>query len=369
MSTYSHIFKDKPIFGLDIDHDGSLRVAQFERHADKPRLIGYGSTSFNPAAMRDGIIVDYPAIASAAYDMFNYQLVGKITTKRAAIGIPTNTTFSRILRLPQQNSKLLSEVIASELKQTVRVPLANMYYDYRILKQTIPRSTSKKPMLDIFITAVTREVIDSQRQLVRLLGLDMVSIETTAQAASKLFLQDQHSDIPAVLVDIGSQSTDISIFDKEIVAIHTIVGSGSEAFTSSIRRKLNATHAEAQIIKTRYGLGPSKKQAAIRIALEPVLQQIVREIQRMIRSYDNVYGSNRKISQVIILGNGADMPGVSEYVTNTLRLAARSFEPWTYCDYSALDPPSTVDKPTFGIAMGLGLMPLRTLFKRKRIDL
>ena len=64
-------------------------------------------------------------------------------------------------------------------------------------------------------------------------------------------------------------------------------------------------------------------------ALDPVLSQLAQEIRRMIRYYEDRYGTERKITQVITLGGGANMPGMSEYLTNALRLAVRTCDPWS----------------------------------------
>ena len=75
----------------------------------------------------------------------------------------------------------------------------------------------------------------------------------------------------------------------------------------------------------------------------------------MIRYYEERYGSDRPIGQVIVLGGGANMPGLSEYLTETLRLAVRHSDPWQYLDHKALQPPSAADKPMYATVAGLSL--------------
>jgi type IV pilus assembly protein PilM len=349
-------FKDKPIFGLDIGH-GSLKVMQTERHGKKSRVVGYGTASFDASAIQDGVIVNPKAIAKATRELFEHRLIGDITTKRVVVAIPAYRTFTRLINLPVMSGNQLQEAVELEAEQYIPMPLEELYLDYDVVGRTTEKGEEK---LDVFAVAVPRKTVDSQLQLMQLLGLETVGVQTTIDAAGKLFLQDKQSDVPAVLIDFGSLSADITIFDKHMLVSGTVTG-GGEVFTNRIRDKLGVTQAEAQIIKTKYGLGPSKRQAEIEAALEPVLSQLAQEIRRMIRYYQERYGDKRKVTQVITLGGGANMPGLSGYMTNSLRLAVRSCDPWEYCEHKGLQPPSKADKPMFATVMGLSLIPPQEL--------
>ncbi len=354
----THFFKDKPIFGLDIGH-GSLKVMQTTQHGKKSRVVGYGNASFDPTAMDEGVIVDTNVIAKATKELFDHHLIGDITTNRVVIAIPAYRTFTRLINLPALSGKQLREAVEIEAEQYIPMPLNELYLDYNIVGQ---KNDKNGPSLDVFAAAVPRKTVDSQLELMRLLGLETVGVQTTIDAAGKLFLQDSQSDVPAVLIDFGSLSADITIFDQHMLVSGTVTGGGL-VFTNRIREKLGVTQTEAQIIKTKYGLGPSKKQAEIVAAIEPILAQLGQEIRRMIRYYEDRYGDTRKVAQVITLGGGANMPGLSGYLTNSLRLAVRACDPWEYCDHSGLQPPARVDKPMYATVMGLSLIQPRELFK------
>lgn len=352
-STY--FFRDKPIFGFDIGH-GSLKVMQIEpdSHTHKGRLIGYGTASFNGEAIKDGIIIDHAAIAQATFELFNSRLIGDITTNRTVVAIPSYRTFTRLISLPPLNGEDLDEAVRIEAEQYLPMPLDELYLSYNVVSQDAEK-------VELFAIAVPRKIVDSHLELMRIMGLETVGVGTTIDAAGQLFLQDKQSDVPAVLVDFGSLSADITIFDKHMLFSGTVSG-GGEVFTQRIRDALGVTESEAHIIKTKYGLSASKKQKEITAALDPVLSQLAQEIRRMIRYYEDRFGSERKITQVITLGGGANMPGLSDYLTSTLRLAVRSCDPWEYCDDHDLQPPSKADKPMFATVMGLSFIRSEELF-------
>lgn len=357
-----YYFHDKPLFGLDIGH-GSLKVMQLDESnglvaggKHRPRVIGYGFSNFDKAAQQDGVVVNPEVIAAAAKELFDKHLIGDITTHRVAIAIPTYRTFTRALQLPKLSTKQLKAAVELEAEQYISMPLDQLYVDFEVIKQDTEST-------ELFMVAMPKSIVDSYLELAQLLGLEAVLIEPTLSSSARLFFagDETNNDMPTVIIDFGSLSSDISIFDKHMLVAGTVQG-GGEIFTNSIQQKLSVTLAEAGLIKTRYGLSLSKKQADIKLALEPTLQQIVKEIRRMMRYYEERYGTERPIGQIITLGGGANMPGLSEYLTETLRLPVRHTSPWQYFNYKGLQPPSDADKPMYATVAGLSLVPSREIF-------
>lgn len=356
-----YFLRDEPLFGLDIGQS-SLKVMQLGHETTgkvgsnnpRPQIVGYGFTTFDKLAQKDGVVVKPDVVAKAALQMFNHHLIGNITTRRVAIAVPAYRTFTRSLKLPKLKPNQLREAVELEAEQYISLPLEELYLDYEIVKQTADAT-------ELFVVAVPKSIVDSYLELAQILGLEVVLIEPTLSSSARLFALDKQSDVASIIIDFGSQSADISIFDKTVMVTGTVKGGGVN-FTESIKNVLHVTNEEAGLIKTRYGLGASKKQADIRQALEPTLQQIVKEIRRMMRYYEERYGNERPIKQIVALGGGANMPGLSEYLTETLRLAVRHTDPWHYLDHKGLQPPSDADKPMYATVAGLSLASPKEVF-------
>lgn len=351
----ANFFHDKPLFGLDIGH-GSLKVMQIvERSGNHaPRVIGYGYAEFDKEAQQDGVIVQPEIIAKAAHDLFNGHLVGDITTRRAAIAIPAYRTFTRAVQLPKLKPTEVKEAVELEAEQYISMPLEDLYLDYDIVKQT-NNST------EVFTVAVPQTIVDSYLDLAQLIGVEAVLIEPTLGSAGRLFSLDKHNDLATIIIDFGSRSADISIIDKRVLVTGTVQGGGIN-FTDSIKTKLGVTLEEAGLIKTKYGLGASKKQKEIKEALAPTLGSIVKEIRRMMRYYEERYGSERPIGQILTLGGGANMPGLSDYLTQEMRLPVRHCDPWEYLNYKGLSLPSMADRPMYATVAGLSLARPKEVF-------
>lgn len=359
-----YFFKAKPLFGMDIGN-GSLKVMQTEPGPQSAtvgssarqlsKLIGYGSATFDKAAIDNGVIVKPEVIADAAQKLFDGHLIGDITTRRVAMTIPSYRSFTRSLSLPELSAKQLNAAIQMEAEQYIPVPLDKLYLDY----QPIRNIGDGKEFL---AAAVPKEIVDSYMELAATMGLEPVFIETTMSAAARLFDQDYQSDVPTVIIDFGSLSSDISIIDRNMLTTGTVQG-GGEIFTKTIEQTLGVSHEEAHIIKTRYGLGVSKRQKEVRAGLEPVFDQITKEIKRLIRYYEEHYGTERPISQLVTLGGGSNIPGLNEFLTDRLRLAVRPCDPWQYLEVkNKLKLPSRADKQMFATAAGLSMVDPKEVF-------
>lgn len=355
----SAFFHDKPLFGLDIGN-GSLKVMQVESptpsnlHKKQPRVVGYGSTKFDKTAYKDGVIVKPEIIAKVAHELFAHNLVGDITTRRVAIAIPAYRTFTRSLQLPNLRPSELQKAVELEAEQYISLPLEELYLDYEIVNQTADTT-------ELFLVAVPQTIVDSYIQLAQILGLEPVLFEPTLSSSGRLFsLADSNHD-PAFIIDFGSLSADISIFDKHTLVTGTVQGGGTN-FTNAIKDTLGVTQDEARLIKTKYGLNKSKKQSDIMHALEPSLGQITKEIKRMLRYHEERYASKKPINQIVTLGGGANMPGLSDYLTQSLRMAVRHVDPWHYFAHQHMAVPGDADRPMYATVAGLSLIDPTKVF-------
>jgi type IV pilus assembly protein PilM len=352
----SFFFHDRALFGMDIGFD-SLKVMQLDIDSGKdnrPKVMGYGASSFDSKFIKDGVIIEHEPLADCIKELFAKHLVGTISTRRVAISLPANKTFSRVITLPPLKAKDLPEAVRLEAEQYIPISVDDLYLDYSVIRQN-------KEQTELLAVAVPKQIVDSQLLLARLLGLEVVAQETTIGAAARLFEQSENTPIPTILIDFGSIATDITIYDKTIIVTGTIPGGGDQ-FAKLIASSLHVTMQEAFIIKTKYGLNVSKKQKEIQAALGPSIESMLKEIRRMIRYYEERSGAKQKIGQIITMGGGANMPGLSDHMTNSLRLPVRMCDPWQRFNFGRLQPPNVIEKSMYVTVAGLSLINPKDIF-------
>ena len=319
-----------------------------------PLVLGYGTAGFDPSAIDDGVIVKPELIAAAAKKMFLHGFQGELSTRRAVMALPTYRSFSRSMQLPPLAGSELKQAVELEMEQYIPVPLKELYFDYSIVHRTATE-------LELFAVAIPRKVVDSYLGLAETMGMEPILVETTMSSAARLFSHDKNSDIPSVIIDFGSQTADIGVYHRSTLVSGT-VPSGGLVFTKLIKDKLKVSEAEAGFIKTKYGLSKSKKQDEIIEAVKPALQKILTEIRRMTRYYEERYGAEHPIGQIVILGGGANMPGLGDHLTEALRTPVRSFNPWNLLNYADLSLPTGPDRLMYATVAGLSLVKPKEIF-------
>lgn len=348
MSDTVYFYKDRPLFGMDIG-SSSIKVMQLDTRQTQYQVSGYGVAMFDESCMSDGVITDFEAIAAKIMEMFKQNLIGKISTNRVALSVPAAYTFSRIITLPKDiDEKDIPDAVMTETQQYLPSAIDDLYSDYSILG-------TQDDQYRILTVAVQRKIIDSYMNLARILGLEVVAMEPTTGASNRLFgYTDQHK-VPTVLIDFGAISTDITIYDDDLVVTGTVTG-GGDHYTDAIKEALNVTSQEAHTIKTRYGFNVSKKQTEIKQALKPLTDDIVKEVRRMARYFEERVNDKKKIGQVVLLGGGANVPGLSDHLTDLLRLPVRTYDPWNTVTFGKLKLPPAGEEGVYITSAGLALL-------------
>jgi type IV pilus assembly protein PilM len=347
MSKITYI--DKPVFGLDIGRT-SIKMMQVAHGKGKSAVVGYGNTFFKPESVNKGVIVDFEDLATATYELFTKHFVGTLTTHRVAFSIPNEHSFSRVLVLPKMNGKDLNDAIMSEASRTIPMKIEDLYLDYAV------GSEIDGTMQEIQLLATPREIIDSYMVLAESLGLEVAAIEANISSVSRIVTHAEGDDVITMIIDLGSTAADLSIYDGSTVRITGTADCGSDDITRLIATKLGVSSTQAHTIKTRYGIEPSKKQAEILDAIKPELDKLLAEIRKMIRYYNERASENAGLGQIIVLGGGANLPGLSTYITDQVRIPTRLCDPWQNISFGGLQSPHQLETTIYTTAAGLSLI-------------
>ena len=344
-----YIYNDKPVFGLDIGRT-SVKIMQVLAQKNKSVVSGYGNITFDQVAVEKGVIVDYNTLASATFDLFNKQLVGSITSKRVAFSIPNEYSFSRVLTLPRLNESDMLTAVRSEASRTIPVKIDDLYLDFSA------GSMLDGEMHEIQLVATPKDIVDSYMVFAEILGLEVAAIETNIASVSRIVTHAEGRDVITMIIDLGSSAADLSIYDGSTVRITGTADCGSENISALISTKLGVNLAQAHTIKTRYGIEPSKKQSEIYDAIQPELSKLVSEVRKMVRYYNERATSQSQLGQIIILGGGANLPGLSAYITDQVRIPTRLCDPWQNISFGGLQSPHQLETTLYTTAAGLSLI-------------
>lgn len=347
-------YKDKQVFGFDIGRS-SLKVMQIDRSNKKARVVGYGTALFDSSAIKQGVIVDHEIIVKAAHNLISKELVGKLTTKRVAVSLPNEFSFSRVLTLPKMNDKDLTSAVQAEVDQSIPLNSDELYYDYSVTR------ILKDGSMEVQVIATPRAIVDSYIGMFEALGLELTLVESNITAMTRIVVNSEAHDVNTLIVDVGSTACDISIYDGSAIRATGTVDCSSEKISQNIADILGISLQQAHSIKTRYGLEVSKKQDLIIKAAESELNKLVSEIRKVMRYFTDRDSTSGPIGQIIILGGGANLPGLASYITSKTRVATRLCAPWNNLNFGKLQPPHELESTLYTTAGGLALVTVEDL--------
>ncbi len=200
-------------------------------------------------------------------------------------------------------------------------------------------------------------------ELARILDIEPVLIETNLTSAMRLISKTENKDSsPTIVVDCGAKTIDISILDTAARVTGTIPY-GGDTFTTDIAASMKISEKDAHALKTRYGMSASKYQKNIQVALEPTLSVLIKEIHKLMRYYEERNPSSDKIQQVVTMGGGANLPGLSEYLTGKLRIPARLCSPWFTIPFKKIQHPHEAEGSMYITVAGLAQIKPKEIFK------
>lgn len=345
-------YKHKPIIGIDISKT-SIKVMS----ADMTKMLvhGYGSVELDPTKTTDDADDRADYLKERMNELFRNHIVGKLDSNRAVVGIPTARTYARTFVLPLDQEAKIAEAVNLEVEQYVPMPLESLYVDYQILRRD-------KQGLTVLMCAVPRKAVDEVLTVAESCGVEVAMIEPSINSVARLLDNTREGGLPTVIVDIGPASTDIAIVDEGI-RVTGGLNIGGNTLTLDIAKKLDIPLENAHQFKVLNGLSAGPRQKKLVAALKPNLARITGEVQKVMRYYTDRFPDERKIEQVLIVGSGSNIPGIGEFFTNELVMAARVASPWQSLNFNPLSPPAKQLRPRYMTAAGLALVKTEDIWR------
>ncbi len=332
------LYKDKPIIGLDISSTG-IKVMSID--PKKWLVNGYGSVDLDPLKMKESIEDDESTfLTDNLKSLLAEKVIGSIASTRAAITVPTARSYTRTFTLPSAAEKNLDEAVILEAEQYIPIPVSTLYIDYQIIERT-------RKTIVVLMSAVSKVIVDNITKGVEAAGLQPILIEPSINSVGRVLTATEDGSLPTVIVDIGPANTDIAILDRGSIRVTGGVPVGGNSFTLDIAKKLNISLENAHQLKVLNGLSAGPRQQKLREALSPSLERILTETKKVMRYYNERINSERKLEQLLIVGGGSNIPGIGEYFTESLIIAARVASPWQKLDFGKVQEPPKQFRPRY----------------------
>lgn len=222
------------------------------------------------------------------------------------------------------------------------------------------------------ITASTLAVRNLERS-VQQAGLQISDVVFNPLAAQKAVLSRRQTESGVVLMDIGSATTDVAIFEENHLVRAAVLPIGSQHITNDIAIGLRTSLEVAEQLKREHGSAMAslvKANEVVHLAdyseddTESIKRQYLAEIieARLHELFGLITDELKDLDRdqrlpagVVLVGNGARLDGLVEYTKETLKLPATVAKPRLELSTVIVD---TMDAPDYTTSVGLLLWGL-----------
>jgi type IV pilus assembly protein PilM len=293
-------------WGIDIGNR-ALKAVKLVREGDRLRVD-------------DVEVIEHEQILSTAGDnkdsfvqaaLANF--VQRHSTKGSIVGISVSgqSSFARFIKLPPVEPKKIPEIVKFEAIQQIPFPLEDVEWGYQLFQD--PES----PDIEVGIFAMRKELVNAHIKQFTDLEMNVQVVQMGPLAVYNGMQYDHRlADGTTMIVDCGSENTDLIIADGETVWLRTI-SIGGNNFTEALTKSFKLNFPKAEELKRN--ASTSKYQRQIFQAMRPVFADLVSEIQRSIGFYGTVHRDSR-IKRIIALGSTFRLPTLQKYLQQNLQV-------------------------------------------------
>ncbi len=245
----------------------------------------------------------------------------------AAVTLPSQSVFSRFVKLPGATADDVEQIIGFEAQQNVPFPIDEVVWDHQIMGE------SRDGSWDVALVAIKADQLSETVAAVAKGGLRISTIDASPVSIYNAF-RFNYADLPgcSLLVDIGSRTTNLIFIEGQRLFSRTIpVGGNSISAAVAKEFKQDITLAERlKIEKGFVGLGGAYEEpsdptvAKISKVVRNTMTRLHAEIARSISFYRQSQGGSAPV-RAFLSGGTVSMQYMVEFFSEKLQIPIEHF--------------------------------------------
>lgn len=334
---------DNSFLGVDIG-DSSLKMVELKKKGKKIYLSNY-AFSENISDIKFTKIDDTAYLAKAINKVCQES---KIKAKRVTASLPTFAVFSSIINLNNVDKKNMAEAVADEARKVIPLPLEEMKIDFKMMP-AVPgadRANSR-----VFLTGSPKKLVRKYIDIFKQANLELLNLETETFSLVRSLLGSDKSTV--MIVEIGANSTDISIIKESIPVLNRSLEICGNTITSDLAKAMGLDFAQAEQFKIDLSVS-EKGSGELLPIIAKTIAPIISEIEYMLDFFN--MSNSGKVEKIVLSGGGSMITGLTEYLSDKLNLQVIVGDPFNRIVYSdELRPVINEVGPKLAVAVGLAL--------------
>jgi type IV pilus assembly protein PilM len=296
-----------------LDDDGKTVVAEAYDFIEYPKILS------QPEANAEELVRD-------AVKQFLSR--NEIEGDKIAISVSGQAGLARFFKPPPVDAKVIPDIVKYEARQQIPFALEDVIWDYQQMGGMVVDGITLDAEVGLF--AMKRDQVfraiepftesEVELHIVQLAPLSIFNfvVYDVLQVPEDQDFDPDNPPESLVVLSMGTETTDLVITNGSRVWQRSIPLGGNH-FTKQLTKELKLTYAKAEHLKrnAREAEDPKKVFQVMR----PVFSDLVTEIQRSVGYFRNI-DRQAKVGRLLVLGNGAKLPGLEQYLAKHLNQTA-----------------------------------------------
>src|SRR5262245_27876920 len=282
----------------------------------------------------------------------------KITSEPVIFSLPSHSTFNRLIKLPPVEESKIPEIVKYEAQSQIPFNIDEVIWDYQYVERDYAPGEEK----EVILFAIKRDIVEQFLGNIVELKFNTEAVQFAPVALFNFLLKDQDMKGATVALDMGGDNTDLIVIDGTKFWVRNLPITGND-ITKALQKAFNIPFEEAEKLKLK--AGQSQQAQKIFNAVQPVLRDLVNEINRSMGYYKSI-SKTSKFDQIILLGNSTKTLNFQKFVSQSLQLPAIRVQKLnTIAVGGGVDPGELNENlATSGTALGLAVQGLEPTTNR-----
>jgi len=315
--------------------------------------------------------IEYPKILSQA-DAEPEELVreaieqflsrNSVVGDKVAVSVPGQNGLSRFFKPPPAEARKLPDLVKYEVTQQIPFPIEDVIWDWQQLGGSIDDGRIIDAEVGIF--AMKREAVYRALRPFDDADIEVDYVQLSPLAIFNVICNDVIDELPdpanfdpenpppsIVVISMGTDTTDLIVTNGIKLWLRNIPIGGSH-FTKQLAREMKLTQTKAEHLKRNARMAENPK--GVFQAMRPVFNDLVNEVQRSLTFFGSM-DKSAEISEVVLMGNAAKLPGLRQYLNKQLEIDVRKIEEYRRLSGSAITGQKSFDENLLSFAPCYGL--------------
>ena len=339
------------VVGIDIGSLALRAVEVVDPAKSKPTVVRYYEVALPEGAVSRGEVIEPNTVAGALKELWSK---GGFKTKDVVLGVGNQRVLARDLTVPKMSLKRIRESLPFEVQEMLPVPVAEALLDFYPISEGVGEHG---PTVSGLLIAAVKEAVLGNVKATQLAGLTTVDVDLIPFALSRVLISRPRVAGTIALIDIGANTTSVVIAKDGVPQFVRIIPTGGDDLTQALHSGLEVDAAQAEHIKRTLGLASQVSSLDEKQAIE-IIYQVASEQLTSLRNTINYFINTRpgdSVSQIVLSGGGAMLPGLPNALAEMTRLSVMAGDPFSTVGVSKSIDAEHLRRNAAGLSVALGL--------------